>query len=120
MPEKSKRQPVSSAASSMDEPHVSTFEAIRHVDEHGREYWWARELYPVLDYSTWQKFEPVLREAMGVCQRTGGNVEQVFNLKVKNPSTRGGRPSQDYRLTRHACYLIVLSASGNKDVIALA
>lgn len=100
-------------------PGITAFDAIRHVDENGDEYWWARELYPILEYSTWQKFEPILKEAMEVYKESGGNAEEIFNLKVKKP-LKQGRPSDDYRLTRHACYLIVLSGDGNKPVIALA
>ena len=101
-------------------PGITAFDAIRHVDENGQEYWWARELYPILEYSTWQRFELVIHEAMDVCRKSGGNAEEVFNINVKNPPKQGGRPSHDYRLTRHACYLIVLSGDGSKPVIALA
>ena len=29
------------------------FEDIKHVDEYGREFWYARELMPLLEYSKW-------------------------------------------------------------------
>ena len=32
-----------------------TFEEIKHVDEFGSEYWYARELQVVLDYKEWRK-----------------------------------------------------------------
>ena len=32
------------------------FENIKHIDEFGNEYWYARELMPILQYSNWQNF----------------------------------------------------------------
>ena len=33
-----------------------TFEDIKHIDENGVEFWYARELMPILQYSNWQNF----------------------------------------------------------------
>ena len=30
------------------------FEDIKHIDEYGVEFWYARELMPILQYSKWQ------------------------------------------------------------------
>ena len=40
-----------------------TFEDIKHIDENGNEYWYARELQEVLDYKEWRKFENVINKA---------------------------------------------------------
>ena len=40
------------------------FEDIKHIDENGNEYWYARELMPLLEYSLWQRFSNVLRKAL--------------------------------------------------------
>jgi DNA-damage-inducible protein D len=89
-------------------PTVSTFEAIKQVDEAGNEFWSARELAKLLGYERWQNFTAVIQEAMEVCRAQGGSTEEVFIAVSKNPSKRGGRPSAtyDYRLTRHACYIL--------------
>ena len=34
-----------------------SFEDIKHIDENGVEFWYARELMPILEYSNWQNFE---------------------------------------------------------------
>ena len=34
-----------------------TFENIKHVDENGIEYWYARELMVVLNYDNWASFK---------------------------------------------------------------
>jgi DNA-damage-inducible protein D len=44
-------------------PHISPFDGIRHEDEHGKEFWSARELYKLLGYSTWQKFQNAIEQA---------------------------------------------------------
>ena len=33
------------------------FEDIKHIDENGVEFWYARELMPILKYANWQNFE---------------------------------------------------------------
>ena len=33
------------------------FENIKHIDDEGNEYWYARELMPVLEYTEWRKFK---------------------------------------------------------------
>ena len=100
---------------------VSAFEQIKHTDEQG-EYWLARELGQLLGYEEWRNFLGVIREAMEVCRVQGGTTEGVFVAINKIPSKRGGRPSAeyDYRLTRHACYLVAESADGRKPEVALA
>lgn len=101
---------------------VTAFEAIKHLDENGQEYWSARELYPILTYKYWQDFYHVLKEAMTVYAQSGGDVASIFRRVPKDSMRRSGRPYTitDYHLSRHACYLTLLSADGSKPVIALA
>ena len=40
-----------------------SFENIKHIDENGVEFWYARELQAVLDYKEWRKFENVINKA---------------------------------------------------------
>ena len=40
-----------------------TFEDIKHIDENGIEFWYARELQSVLNYKEWRKFENVINKA---------------------------------------------------------
>lgn len=117
------KQTQPSAALTHQETSVSAFEAIKHVDENGDEYWLARELAVLLGYEKkWHNFLTVIHEARDVCRMQGGSVEEVFTAIGKNPSRQGGRPSSeyDYRLTRHACYIIAESADGRKPQVALA
>jgi len=103
----------------MAESAASAFEQIKHIDEQG-EYWLARELGKLLGYEKWQNFLGVIHEAIEVCRVQGGDAG-IFTAIGKKPSGRG-RPSAeyDYRLTRHACYLVAESADGRKEEVALA
>ncbi len=102
-------------------PHVSPFDAIRKVDEKGNEYWSARELYKLLGYSTWQKFQKAIEEAKIACENSGQATSDHFNLQVNLIKTGKGakRPTEDYHLTRYACYLIVQNADPSKPIVAL-
>ena len=39
------------------------FEDIKHYDENGVEFWYARELSLVLDYTEWRNFSKVIVSA---------------------------------------------------------
>ena len=98
------------------------FEDIKHVDEFGNEYWLARELMIVLEYSLWQRFSNVLRKAMENCLNSNHNISDHFigTDKMINLAKNAVRNIQDYKLSRYACYLIVLNCDPRKKVIALA
>ncbi len=86
---------------------VSSFEAIKHVNEAGEEFWYVRELALLLGYGTgWRNFERVIDEAREVCTASGGDVDRLFDAIVKKSR---GRDAADYRLTRHACYIVAES-----------
>jgi len=102
-------------------PHVSPFDAIRREDENGNEYWSARELYKLLGYSTWQKFQYAIEQAKIACEKSDQAVSDHFNLQVNLIKAGKGakRPTEDYHLTRYACYLIVQNADPSKAIVAL-
>jgi DNA-damage-inducible protein D len=102
-------------------PHTSPFEAIRHEDEQGNEYWSARELYKLLGYSRWEKFQFALEQAQKACENSGQAVADHFHLEVKMITAGKGakRRTEDYHLSRYACYLIVQNADPSKPIVAL-
>jgi DNA-damage-inducible protein D len=101
--------------------HVSPFAAMRKVDENGNEYWSARELYKLLAYSTWQKFQYAIEQAKIACAKSGYAVSDHFNLQVNMIKVGKGakRKTEDYRLSRYSCYLIVQNADPSKPIVAL-
>ena len=99
-----------------------TFENIKHIDENGIEYWYARELQFVLDYKEWRKFEGVIQKAKKACENSDINSLDHFGQTDKMVPIGSGaqRTKKDYKLTRYACYLIAQNGDSRKDVIALA
>ena len=98
------------------------FESIKHIDELGNEYWNARELIRILNYSNWQNFEKIIDKAKTSCQNSDISVFEHFtdvNKTIKMP--KGAEKTiVDYKLTRYACYLIAQNGDSRKKVIALA
>ena len=99
----------------------SIFENIKNVDEYGQEYWYARELSKVLEYSDWRNFLKVLNKAKEACKNSGFNVDEQL-VEVNKLSKRNNNAIaniQDFKLTRYICYLIVQNADPSKEVVAL-
>ena len=99
----------------------SILENIKNVDEYGQEYWYARELSKVLEYSDWRNFLKVLNKAKEACKNSGFNVdEQLVEVnKVSKRNNNAIANIQDFKLTRYICYLIVQNADPSKEVVAL-
>ena len=99
-----------------------SFEDIKHIDEKGIEFWFARELQLVLDYKEWRKFENVIKKAIDACKNSGISALEHF-VGADKLSKRANNAEvliSDYKLTRYACYLIAQNGDPRKEVIALA
>ena len=98
------------------------FEDIKHIDENVGEFWYARELQKVLEYSQWRRFENVIEKAKIACKNSNVDInEQFANVGKLSTNVNGGkRKITDYKLSRYACYLIAQNADPRKKVIALA
>ena len=97
------------------------FENIKHIDEYGNEYWYARELSKVLEYKDWRNFLKVLNKAKDACKNSGFNIDEQL-VEVNKLSKRNNNATaniQDYKLSRYICYLIVQNADPSKEVVAL-
>ena len=105
---------------STDGATLPDFDAIRHTGENGAEFWFARELYPLLGYSSWQRFTRVLDRAKQACISLNIKVDDHFNVVVKMVGIGSGseRQIEDISLSRYACYLIVQNGDPNKPIIA--
>ncbi len=104
-----------------EQTHTSPFDGIRRVNEQGGEYWSARELYKLLGYSRWEKFQKSIEEARIACENSGQTVADHFHLEVKVIKAGKGatRTIEDYHLSRYACYLIIQNADPSKPIVAL-
>lgn len=98
-----------------------TFESIKHINEYGEEFWYARELQTVLDYSQWRNFKEAVERAKLACKNSGIDPEIHFaDVSKSSPMPNGGeRILDDYMLSRYACYLIVMNGDPRKEVIAV-
>ncbi|WIG58788.1 MAG: DNA-damage-inducible protein D [Ktedonobacterales bacterium] len=99
---------------------ISPFERIKHTDADG-EFWSARELAKLLDYSRWQKFTDVIKKAEEACKNSGQPVEDHMHHMVHMVQLGSGsqRAVDDVHLSRYACYLIVQNADPSKEIVAL-
>lgn len=99
----------------------SLFDSIRHTNEYGQEFWYARELQTALGYAEWRNFKKVLDKALAACQ--GSDVQPADHFvevnKMVNTGSGAEREIEDLQLSRYACYLIVQNGDPRKKVIAL-
>ena len=101
--------------------HTSPFDRIRHEDERGKEYWSGRELGKLSGYSSWHAFQNTLVKAREACVHNNQYALEHFYLQIDVIRTGNGllRKTEAYRLSRYACYLIILNADPKKPIVAV-
>ncbi|PIX95359.1 MAG: DNA damage-inducible protein D [Ignavibacteria bacterium CG_4_10_14_3_um_filter_37_18] len=97
------------------------FEQIKKSDSKKNEYWSARELAKILEYSEYRHFKPVIEKAKEACKNSGQEINDHFeeSLDMVQIGSGAERKIDDMKLSRYACYLIVQNASPEKEVVAL-
>ena len=99
----------------------SIFENIKHIDDYGNEYWYARELQKVLEYKDWRNFQKVIDKAV-LSANNSISSEEDWVVEINKPIKTGKGKEEiikDYKLSRYICYLIVQNADPSKEVVAL-
>ena len=97
-----------------------TFESIKHYTADGQEFWYARDLQRVLEYTEWRNFTSVIEKAKTACIKSKFSVDDHFvdvNKIVEAGATH--KDIGDIMLSRYACYLIVQNGDPRKEIIAL-
>lgn len=100
----------------------SAFEQVKKLNEHGREYWSAREIQGLLGYDHWRGFANAIGKALQSCGASG-NVPEYHFAEVRKEIAAGKGALQqvvDFELSRFACYLIAQNGDPRKPEIAIA
>lgn len=99
----------------------NTFERIKRVNPSGAEFWSARELARVFEYSEFRHFLPVIEKAREACLNSAHRVEDHFEqiLEMVNIGSGAQRPVEDWKLSHYACYLVIQNADPSKPLVAL-
>lgn len=105
----------------LSNPNKTIFEQIKRFDENKNEYWTARDLSSVLEYSEYRHFKPVIERAKESCKNSGYNISDHFEDIIGMVSIGSGaeRAIEDVKLSRYACYLVVQNADPGKEIVAL-
>lgn len=106
---------------SIDDLLKSPFEKIKRISEEGFEYWSARDLSKLLEYTEYRKFLNPINKAMESCKSSGHDIEDHFAQVGDMVEIGSGaeREVEDYRLSRFACYLIVQNSDPSKKNVAM-
>lgn len=99
----------------------TVFEQIKRLDENNNEYWTARDLSTVLEYSEYRHFKPVIEKAKEACKNSGYAVLHHFEdiLEMIKLGKGAKREIENVKLSRYACYLVVQNADPGKEIVAL-
>ena len=107
--------------SNIEKYSENIFESIKHIDQNGNEYWYARELSKVLEYRDWRNFQKVVDKAI-ISAKNSVSDNGDWVVEVNKPIKTGKGKEElikDYKLSRYICYLIVQNADSSKEVVAL-
>lgn len=97
-------------------------EIVHKEEEVNIEFWYARELMPLLGYERWENFEKAIKRAVSACETSEIEVTDHFRevTKMVQLGSKSKRNIKDYMLTRYACYLIAQNGDPKKEEIAFA
>ena len=99
----------------------NTFERIKRVSPEGHDFWSARDLARVLEYTDFRNFIAVITKAREACAKSGHAVSDHFVDINEMVSIGSGaqRALEDWALSRYACYLVIQNADPGKPLVAL-
>lgn len=100
---------------------LTIFENSKRIDQNGNEFWTARELAKILEYSEYRHFLPVITKAQESCQNSNHKVSDHFEdiLDMIELAKGARREIENVKLSRYACYLIVQNSDPSKEIVAL-
>ncbi len=101
---------------------TNDFESYANKAEDGIEFWFARDVQHLLEYTEWRNFTKVINKAKTACETTGHGIPDHFVgiNKMVQIGSETEREIEDIMLTRFACYLIAQNGDPKKEAIAFA
>ena len=116
-----KSDPIMNQSRSLTDSKNS-FESLKRMNDHGAEYWSARDLQSLLGYSQWRRFEDAIKRAKVSCEQSGNPSDHHFAGagKMVEIGSSSVRSLDDFHLSRFACYLIAQNGDPRKPEIAQA
>lgn len=91
------------------------FEDIKDILKDGSEYWSARELADVLDYSQWRNFQKVIDRAMIACENSGHEVAYDF-AEVSKIVEAGVITNEEFAIFQNAGYMGLYGGLDVEDI----
>lgn len=106
---------------SIDDLLKSPFEKIKRISEEGFEYWSARDLYKLLEYSEYRHFLPVIEKVKEALISLNEDIENHIEdmLDMVEIGSGAARELESLKLSRFACYIAVQNADPAKPNVAL-
>lgn len=103
-------------------PSNPSFESLKKYNQHGIEYWSARDLQPHLGYSHWRDFKNAIKKAIKSCEQSGNDpIHHFADVRKQIQFGKGATQAvEDHHLSRFACYLIAQNGDPRKPEIAQA
>lgn len=98
---------------------TSPFDAIKHEERDGREWWSARELMPLLGYDKWERFSGAIDRTRQALTNQGVDPDGQAS-RVREAFGRTRQIGENYHLSRYAAYLIAMNGDPRKDEVAAA
>ncbi|WP_375496038.1 BRO family protein [uncultured Nostoc sp.] len=104
--------------------NTNPFDQIRLFDAEGVEYWLATELLALLGYQSWKRIKDVVERAK-ISAKNSGLDESYHLVNVVQMAQIGDSQAfretlKDFKLSRHACYLVAMNGDPRKPEIAAA
>ena len=101
---------------------IAAFEGAARVDDEANEFWLARDLQGLLEYTKWDNFLAVIEKAKAACAAAGHDPDDHFADVGKMIALGKGaeREVEDIALSRYAAYLTAQNADGRKRPVAFA
>ncbi|MBE9036022.1 DNA-damage-inducible protein [aff. Roholtiella sp. LEGE 12411] len=102
----------------------SPFDQIKRIDVSGSEYWLATELLTLLGYQTWKRIKDTVERAKVSALNSGldpsHHLVDVVQMAQIGTSQAFREVLSDYKLSRHACYLVSMNGDPRKPEVATA